>query len=196
MSSTAKFCKIKQAKTKIKFIKREIKEFKEHFKNLEGYTIEIDQDSFINFTKEKDYTDLLKIEDQVKNLFQLLLKGKCTKKYVNKKINTITKYLDDCSFEEINIFYSPFESNNPFNIKFPNICFFENGEKRDDLNYYIAKFKDEKLEVKSQDFMYYLKKYLTNYRYDKERSYDLFSINRDIKEIKEKSDILCVLKKY
>ena len=41
MSSTAKFCKIKQAKTKITFIKREIKEFKEHFKNLEGYQLKL-----------------------------------------------------------------------------------------------------------------------------------------------------------
>ena len=168
---------------------------------MEGYTIEIDQDSFINFTKEKDYTDLLKIEDQIRNLLQLLLKGKCTKKYVNKKIDTITKYLDDCYFEEINIFYNPFkihnmfESNNPFNIKLPYICFSENDEKRYNLNYYIGKFKDEKLNEKSHDFGFYLKKYLTIYHYDKERSYDLFSINRDIEEIKKKSDILYVLKR-
>ena len=110
MSSTAKFCenkkflKISQAKTKIKYIKREINKLKEDFKKLEGYTIEIGQNSFIAFNKEKDYTDLLKIEYQIKELFTVLLIGKCTKKYIYKKFNAITKYLNNCELEEINIF--------------------------------------------------------------------------------------------
>ena len=110
MPSTAKFCKnkkilkISQAKLNIKYIKREVKILEECFKNLDGYGIEIGQNSFINFGKEKDYTNLLKIEDQIKKLYELLLKEKCTKKYIYKKIDTINKNLNDGEFEEINIF--------------------------------------------------------------------------------------------
>ena len=113
MSSTAKFCKdkkflkISQVKTKIKSIKREIKDFKECFNKMDGYGIEIGQNSFINFVKEEDYKNLLKIEDQIKKLYVNLLKGKCTKKYIYKNIDTIKKNLNHGEFEEINVFYNP-----------------------------------------------------------------------------------------
>ena len=161
MSSTAKFCENKkflkrsQVKTKIKYIKREINNLKEDFMKLEGYTIEIGPNCFITFNKEKDYTDLLKIEYQIQELFKVLLIGKCTKKYIYKKFNAITKYLNNCELEEINIFYNPFKSDNPFNITFPYICFNENEEKKDNLNFSIKKFKDEKLEKKSHNLGFF-----------------------------------------
>ena len=136
MPSTAKFCKnikflkISHAKTKIKYIKKERNKLKEDFKKLEGYTIEIGQNSFITFNKEKDYTDLMKIEYQIQELFKVLSNGKCTKKYIYTKFNSITKYLNNCELEEINIFYNPFKNDNPFNITFPYICFYENEEKK------------------------------------------------------------------
>ena len=137
MSSTAKFCKdkkflkISQAKTKIKSIKREIKDFKECFNKMDGYGIEITQNSYINFVKEEDYKNLLKIEDQIKKLYENLLKGKCTKKYIYKNIDTINKNLNNGEFEEIYIFYNPYKSDNPFYINFPYICFYEDDEKRE-----------------------------------------------------------------
>ena len=201
MSSTAKFCKdknflkISQAKTKIKSIKREIKDFKECFNKMDGYGIEITQNSFIKFVKEEDYKNLLKIEDQIRKLYENLLKGKCSKKYICKNIDTIKKNLNKGDFEEIVIFYNPFKRDNPFYIKFPFVCFYEDDEKRDNFIYNIGKFKDEKLKDKSIDFAYYLQKHITIHHFEKERSLDLYELNRDIGEIEVKSDIISILKR-
>ena len=67
--------------------------------------------------------------------------------------------------------------------------------KKENFIYNIGKFKDEKLKDKSIDFAYYLKKYITIHHFEKERSYDLYEINRDIEEIEVKSDIISILKR-
>ena len=91
MSSTAKFLKRSQAKTKIKYIKKEILCLKEKFMKLEGYRIEISQNSYILFNKEKDYLNLLKIENQTRYLFKDLFQGRCDKKEIYNNIDVIKK---------------------------------------------------------------------------------------------------------
>ena len=97
MTSTAKFCEKKkflkrtQAKTKIKYIKKEILSLKEKFMKSKGYRIEICQNSYILFNKEKDYLNLLKIENQIRYLFKDLFQGKCDKKEIYNNIDVIKK---------------------------------------------------------------------------------------------------------
>ena len=147
MSSTAKFCEKKkflkrsQAKTKIKYIKKEILSLKEKFMKLEEYRIEISHNSYILFNKEKDYLNLLEIENQIRYLFKDLFQGKCDKKEIYNNIDVIKKNLYTCELEEVEIFYNPYESENPFRVKFPFICFYEDEEKKDNLNYCIKNLK-------------------------------------------------------
>ena len=69
MSSTAKHLNVKQSLIKIKCFRDKIKEFEEDFKS-DNYTIEVEKHSYINFTKEKHYEDLLVIEQGMKCLYE------------------------------------------------------------------------------------------------------------------------------
>ena len=124
---------------------------------LEGYRIEISQNSYILFNKEKDYLNLLKIENQIRYLFKDIFQGKCDKKEIYNNIDVIKKKLNESELEKIEIFYNPYESENPFRVKFPYICFYEDEEKKDDLYYSIKKFKDKKLEKKSHNLEHIFK---------------------------------------
>ena len=166
---------------------------------LEGYRIEISQNSYILFNKEKDYLNLLKIENQIRYLFKDLFQGQCDKKEIYKNIDAI-KNLNNCELEEIEIFYNPYESENPFRVKFPYICFYEDEEKKDNLNYSIKKFKDEKLEMKSHNLGHIFKNTIIINYYQKERSRDLFTIKGEMDkmdemdEMDENTDIYNILK--
>ena len=135
--------------------------------------------------------NLLKIENQIRYFFKDLIQGKCDKKVIYNNIDVIKKNLNNCELEEIEIFYNPYESENPFGVKFPYICFYEDEEKKDNLNYSIKKFKDEKLEMKSYNLELIFKNTIIINYYQKERSRVLFSIKS---EMDEKTDIHFILR--
>ena len=79
-----KFLKTRLAKIKIKFIKREIKDFEKCYKKMNGYGIKITKRSYIKFAKEDDYKFLLDIEYHTKKLYLNVVERKCTKKIFMK----------------------------------------------------------------------------------------------------------------
>ena len=74
MTNTTKHLNVKQSLIKIKCFKNKIKKFEEDIKS-ENFTIEVDKHSYINFTKEKNYEDLLVIEQGMKCLYQNMEKN-------------------------------------------------------------------------------------------------------------------------
>ena len=69
MTRTTNHLNVKQSLIKIKCFQNKIKEFEEDIKS-DNYTIEVDKHSYINFTKEKNYEDLLVIEQGMKCLYK------------------------------------------------------------------------------------------------------------------------------
>ena len=87
MSSPAKYLNVKQSLLKIKCFQNEIKEFEEEFKS-DYYTIKVGEHSYINFSKEKNYEDLLVLEQGFKCIYKNM--EKISKKRLRGFIDQLT----------------------------------------------------------------------------------------------------------
>ena len=191
MSSRAKNLNVKQSLIKIKCFQNKIKEFEEDIKS-DNYTIEVDEHSYINFTKEKNYEDLLVIEEGMKCLYNNMTK--VSKKGLSLLIDQLTKCFQLFRIRFILLFYDQRSASNPFQIQYNYLYFFLFEEAvKDSFMYEVKKFKDKKLKRNAR----YLLKYLEEFpvaHYQKYKTQDYYQIRRDIENIKNKSDILGVLK--
>ena len=80
MSSTAKFLKRNVIQNKINVIKNDVSKIKEDFLKLKGYRIEVCENSYILFENEKEYLNIFKIENIIKDFIEDLIYGKCREK--------------------------------------------------------------------------------------------------------------------
>ena len=158
MSSAAKFCKKMKHKVKKVNIGDEIFKIKKKFLKLEGYRIEVSENSFILFENEEDYINIFYLEkvifDFINNLLNNKEKDKDLRVYF--RLSLIEKYLKSLlKFRNIKIFYDKRKCENPFGIKFPFISTFENYSKR--KKYYNKlmnlhrEYKDELVQDDVQD---------------------------------------------
>ena len=132
MPSTAKLSKKMKRKEKVKEILAEILEIKKKFLKLEGYRIEVSKNSFILFENEQDYLNLFYLEKVVFDFINNLLYNKDKDKEIRIyfRLTLIYNYLKSLpKYRKIKIFYDT-RYENPFKIKFPFICCFEDLDKR------------------------------------------------------------------
>ena len=190
MSSTAKHLNVKQSLIKIKCFQDKIKKFEEDIKSY-NYKIEVDEHSYINFTKEKNYEDLLVIEQGMKCLYKNMTKT--SKKGLSLLIDQLTKCLQLFDIEFILLFYDRRSAPNPFQIQYNFLYFFlfEEGVK-DSFIYEVKKFNDKKLRRKARCLLRYLEEFPVVHS-QKYKTQDYYNIRSAIKKIKKKSDIYDVL---
>ena len=110
---------------------------KKKFLKLKGYRIEVSENSFILFENEEDYMNIFCLEKVIFDFINNLLfnkdkdKDKGNDVRVYFRLSLIDKYLKSLpKFRKIKIFYDHRKSENPFEIKFPFICSFEDYSKR------------------------------------------------------------------
>ena len=132
MSTNAKFSKKIKSKVKTNreaiFLKK-----KEKFLKMEGYRIEVAENSLILFEKEEDYLNILYLEKVLFDFINNLLFNKDKDKEIRIYLSLIEKYLKSLpKYRKIKIFYDESEYENPFKIKFPFICYLDDPLKREE----------------------------------------------------------------
>ena len=190
MSSTAKHLNVKQSLIKIKCFQNKIKEFEEDIKS-DNYTIEVDEHSYINFAKEKNFEDLLVIEQGMKCLYKNMTRT--SKKGLSLLIDQLTKCFQLFSIKFILLFYDQRSAPNPFQIQYNFLYFFLfEKEVKDSFIYEVKKFKDKKLRRKARYLLRYLEEFPVAHS-QKYKTQDYYNIRSAIENIKNKSDIHDVL---
>ena len=166
MTRTTNYLNVKQSLIKIKCFHNKIKEFEEDFKS-DNYTIEVGEHSYINFTKEKHYEDLLVIEQGMKCLYKNM--EKASKKELSLLIDQLTKCFELFSIKFILLFYDRMFALNPFQIQYNFLYFFLFQKKViDSFIYEVKKFNDEKLRRKARYLLEYLEEFPVDH-YQKSR---------------------------
>ena len=130
MSSAAKLSK-KMKRKEIK-INAENMKIKKKFLKLKGYRIEVAENSYILFENEQDYLNFIYLEKVVFDFINNLLYNKDLDKKLRIyfRLTLINNYLESfINYPEIKIFYDV-RYENPFHVKFPFICCFEDLDKR------------------------------------------------------------------
>ena len=133
MPSTAKFCKKMKRKVKKINVEAENLKIKKKFLKLEGYRIEVSENSFILFENEEDYMNIFYLEKVIFDFINNLLFNKDKDKDVRVyfRLSLIEKYLKSLpKFRKIKIFYEYRKCEDPFRTKFRFISSFENYSKR------------------------------------------------------------------
>ena len=129
MSSPAKLCK--KNKKQIKENKK-LLENKEKFMNLKGYRIKVGEDTFILFEKEEDYLALICLErfffDFHNNLFN---EKEGIRLFI--RLSLLEKIIKCLREIKIKVFYDEDKSENPLKVKFPNLSYGEDYEKREEI---------------------------------------------------------------
>ena len=190
-SSTAKFLKRNVIQNKINVIKNDVLKIKEDFWKLKRYRIEVCEYSYILFENEQEYLKIFKLENIIEDFIEDLIYGKCKeKKRIYSHLSLIKKYLKNFPMKKIKILYNPHKNRNPFGIKFPYICYFDDEEKEDDLLYELRKYEDETLNVKYDKLKDLISERLYLQYYKKFRIIDAFNI---IEHFYSKSNILHIL---
>ena len=190
MTNTAKHLNLKKSLIKIKCFQDKIKEFEEDFKS-DNYTIEVDEHSYIKFTKEKNYEDLLLIEQGMKCLYKKMTKT--SKKGLSLLIDQLIKCFQLFSIKFILLFYDQRSTHNPFQIHYNYLYFFLFEEAvKDSFIYEVKQFNDKKLRRKARHLLVYLGEFPMAH-YQKYKTQDYYQIRRDTENIKNKSDIHDVL---
>ena len=190
MTTTSKYLNLKQSLIKIKSFQNKIKEFEEDIKT-DNYTIEVEKNSYINFTKEKNYEDLLVIEQGMKCLYENM--KKTNKKRLSVLIDNLIKCFQLFTIKFILLFYDLRSTPNPFQIKYNFLYFFIfEKEVKDRFIYEVKKFNDKKLRSKARCLLCYLEEFPLAHS-QKYKTQDYYEIRNAIKNIKNKSDIHDVL---
>ena len=157
MTTTSKHLNLKQSLIKIKCFQNKIKKFEEDIKS-DNYTIEVDKHSYINFTEEKNYEDLLVIEQGMKCLYKNM--EKTGKKGLSLLIDQLIKCFQLFSIKFILLFYDQRSTPNPFQIQYNFLYFFLfEKEVKDSFIYEVKKFNDKKLRRKSLCLLEYLEEF-------------------------------------
>ena len=153
-------------KHKVKKEKIEAENLKimKEFLEMEGYRIEVAENSFILFENEEFYMNIFYLEkvifDFINNLLYSEDRGKEVRVYF--RLLLIEKYLKSLPrFRIIKIFYDDTKCENPFKIMFPFISYFEDIDKKQEYYHKIKelhrtknKHKGKK-EIKRKDCQLY-----------------------------------------
>ena len=133
MPSNAKFCKKNEMQIKKMKREAELLKIRKEFLEMEGYRIEVAENSFILFENEEDYLNIFYLEKVIFDFINNLLYNEDKDKEIRIyfRLSLIEKYLKSLpKFRKIKIFYDDTNYENPFKIKFPFICCFEDLDKR------------------------------------------------------------------
>ena len=154
---------------------------------MEGYRIEVAENSYILFEKEEDYLKMFYLEKVLFDFFKnlSLIQDKDEDEDEDKdrelrirlkfRLSLIEKYISSLPRFNITIFYDNGKFQNPLEIKFPNVsCFGMWCGKADNILDDISELGDESLEDKYLDF-YNLMEKLIHIKYCKRK----FSNKRD-----------------
>ena len=157
MTTTSKHLNLKQSLIKIKCFQNVIKKSEKDIES-NNYTIEVDKHSYINFTKEKNYEDLLVIEQGMKCLYKNM--EKTSKKGLSLLIDNLIKCFQLFTIKFILLFYDRRSTPNPFQEKYNFLYFFIfEKEVKDSFIYEVKKFNDNKLRRKASYLLRYLEEF-------------------------------------
>ena len=111
------------------------------FLKMEGYRIKIAENSYILFEKEEDYLNILYLEKVLFDFNNNLLFKQDKEIRLYFRLSLIEKYIKSLPKFSIKILYDESKFENPFKIKFPNICYLDHYDKREDYMEKITELK-------------------------------------------------------
>ena len=146
MSSTAKSCKENNKKICIK---------KEKFMKLEGYRIKVGEDTYILFKNEAFYLQMLYLEKVYFDIYKQLFNNKEVLPLIFR-LNTLEIYLKYFMKYyhsiQIKVFYDRRKYENPLKIKFPNLTWRVDEDRKEEIEEEIDNFENLQL---SEAFIYH-----------------------------------------
>ena len=107
-----------------------------------GYRMKVGKNSYILFEKEEDYLNMFYLEKVLFDFYSNVIFKKDNEVGLLFRLSLIEKYIKSLPEFKIKIFHDERKSENPFKIKFPNICYSDDFKMRGDFYDVISEMED------------------------------------------------------